>query len=576
MSSSVMRFCKLTTLRALLIGALAVFVLSGSADAQLSRLRVRGGASSGGSDDCSGCTLIQYSDFTYLGAIRLPKEPSGLELRSGKGFTYRREGTDGTDQLHFLVTAYPGPAQYHYYRLLEFRNQTPLIPMGGASAVTDESNYSDATLVANYGATSGDGDDPWTGADTAFKRLQIAQGIEGEFEASSGPDTYGLHVTQDNGRLYALWNGSYQADYDSWSLLYTVLNYGAATGAAVGPYRLSGHGSKAINNCMVDVPAWYATAYLGGKRQAVGCGGYGSQTATGGVSMGLTLAAIDTIASAEGSTLANTTLVGYGPYVADEQAGAGRQTRPSGMTSAFDSWALDKFGWTDTVDGAVWINEPSLGKHGVISFSTLAMGNTRYIVSERYSEKYAHYWFFWNPFDFAPASSTAAYDVQPTTATNVEYPVVDYAGVRYPGASKSYTSETKCTITSITKDGTTTAKNVQDSHSPLVTCAGAHGLSDGVYISIRDNSEPDYIGAWQIHSATSTTFRISYGGGGGLNWNGNTGAGGSVFGFNEGSLSGVAGVDYDPVLHRLYVFVLRASGFATSNDYPFVLVYQLN
>lgn len=499
----------------------------------------------------SDSSMLTASDFTYLGAYILPRDPMpGCESIYGKGLAMRTENSDGVNPLHFLSAAYGGVTNHSVY---EWRDTTP--GMGGADPL-NPANYTEATVVKTYGDIYSD------------KKRIIYQGNDVPLTNQLDGD-FGLHWDETDSRLYWSYGFGYSNDTNSWCLGYSTLNYAANTGTGFGPWRLSGQSWKALQAGLTPVPPTYASTYLSGKRLAIGFGGYYSIVGACDASLGPSLTAIDAIVDAEESDLACTPLVGYWPVQGTPSETNGRCDRPEprimNPTAAYNidaDWPPEKFSWNDRVRAGVWIDTGT--KRGVIFFGTYGRGYNQYISSTLASTTFGHYWAIYDPDDFTPVSGTARYNIQPTEIYNYQYPVVDYSGYPYTeGATQNITS-----ITSVNGQPQNSAS------SSIVVTVPSHGLTTGQGIDLRDSSQAIYNAIWQVTVLDSDTFRI-HNTSSPYTWDGSTATGGTIRGAAGGIFDSPIGACYDANTGKLYLAVTVAKGFNGLQSRVFMHVYQV-
>lgn len=500
--------------------------------------------------------LLSQSDFTYLGAYKVPRDPMvGYESFFGNGLALRYEGPN----VHLLSAGFKTSSVNH--GVYEWGDVTP--STGGADP-TNPASYTTATVLKAYG-------DVYSG-----KKNVIYKGVETEL-ITQLDGTLGLHWDDVDQRLYWCYGFGYSdgnpLDVDSWNIGYSTLDYAAGTGAGFGPWRLSGQSWKAAMGGFVAVPSAYATTYLGGKRLAVGLGGYYSVHAIADASMGPSLTAIDPVSASEETALSNTPLVGYWPFATSPGPTAGRCNRPEDMLLAArseyvlePSWPANKMSWNDRVEGAVWIDTGT--KRGVVFVGQYGRDYTQYVSSDMYSSRYGHYWAVYDPDDFTPASGTERHAIQPASIFDVTYPTVDYTQTRYAGgASKSVSS-----ITSVNGQGKSTSTGA------TVTVPG-HGYAEQQFVEIRGADQAEYNAIWQIAPGgiiDADSFYVRNASLGSSNWSGTSATGTIAAKYPITSACDRAlGACFDPATNKLYVAVAVEKGVNGSSSYVFVHVYAV-
>lgn len=510
------------------------------------QIRVKAPTGGGGSS-----SVLQSSDLTYLGAYKLPRIPFGdYDSIYGDGLTVRRESSDTGNELHLLSAGFNASPNHGVY---EFRNATP---GNGSPDPTDPANYTTATVVKTYG-------DVYSG-----KKRIIYDGDDQEMTAQLDGG-YGLYWDEVDERLYWSYGFGYSNDDDSWCVGYSTLNYAGNSGTGHGPWRLSAQSWKGIMAGMTGVPSGYASTYLGGKRLALGFGGYYSLVASCDASIGPSLTAIDPIAAAEESSLASTPLVGYWPFASSPTGSNGRGPRPearlNNATPEYDidiAWAANYQTWNDRVRSGTWIDTGS--KRGMIFLGTYGKEYSQYLSSQIHSSKFGFYLAIYDPMDFTPVSSTARYNIQPDSIFEITFPTIDTTQAIYAGgASKSITSITSTNGTSKATTGNT------------VVTVPSHGYSNDASLEIRGSSQAIYNGMWLATPLDANTFGIrntSLG----SNWNGAAATGGTVYSPVGNTPDKPIGMAYDSVTGLLFIAIAVAKGVNGINSAVFVHVYQVS
>jgi hypothetical protein len=259
-------------------------------------------------------SVIQSSDFTYLGAFRLPESFQW----QGAGFAHRY--VDG-DLRFFSVN--------NGAELVEFD-----APASLASGVTTAPI---AAVNRNWGSL--------------YTTLP------------GGWSKWGIHWDSTDARLYWTIGSNYESDPDTSFLGCSVLDDGAGTLTKYGKWKLTGRGQKMALGGMVNIPSDFATAYTSGRRLGLGFGGYHSLTNVGPASLGPALCAVDppSLSLADADTLpAFTELVGYPSGVGDRV-----KRFTTDIINYFDSAASNRVTWNCSIlQSGVWIDTPT--KHGVL------------------------------------------------------------------------------------------------------------------------------------------------------------------------------------------------------------------
>jgi hypothetical protein len=506
-----------------------------------------------------GRAMLSASDFTYLGAYRVPADGGIASQQAwyGKGLALRREASDGTNPVH-LISTVKGDGGNVNNGVFEWRDREPSTEFG-----TVVTSYPQAAVVKTYNDVF------------SSKKVQHL-GTEVDAEFGLGTDgRFGLYWDETDSRLYWLYGDTYNSHGADWCIGYSTLNYAANTGTGFGPWRFydgaSGQGFKSMCSGMVPVPAAYAASYLSGKRLAVGLGGYGSLVASGDTSLGPSLTAVEPPAG--GATQhtdwpgAQTPLVGYWPYNDTPGAGRGRWSRFEDMTSfsyPTDNWPVGKYQWADNVGGAVWIDNAT--KYGVLFFGAYCRDINQYVESTVPAVHYGHYWSIYDPYQFAPAGGGNRYDVQPVHNYRYEYPTIDYTQGFYAGyATKA--------VTSITSDSGKTYDAVDGA---TVSCT-SHGFIVGNNVRIKGASLAEYNAIWNVQSVpNANSFCLTNGNiTSPTNWSGNAPTGTITAQKVEDFFDPVRGAAFDPVTNKLYVYVSVSYGVNNADGQVMVHVYQV-
>lgn len=328
-----------------------------------------------------GKAVLQPSDFAYLGAFKLPTTVEGSSTGAGRGIALRYVG--GELRMFSYQNFIPGAGVYEV-----------VVPALKTSA------WNIATLSRNWGD------------------------IFGGLRSSRNLESGGLYWDDEDARLYWFYNDNYNGiNANAPTFGYSVLNDTDGTAVAHGVYNLATGGCKRAQGGITKIPAWFATAYCSGRKFGVGFGGYASIMATGPVSMGPALSAIDP-PSVESGALAATHLLGY-PYNASGYTACQRPNNYSGGLGLAPSGEIGYFQWTDTIgQSGVWIDLPT--KHGLLfafNIGTGAMWYDSYINAEGAD----HQWYLYDPADLAlVAQGQNQYDVLPSWRQSWQYPDVTY------------------------------------------------------------------------------------------------------------------------------------------------------
>lgn len=495
--------------------------------------------------------------------------PDGSELiYSIGGLAFYREPNDSNNPtLYFAARIGSG------HILNQLVHQFRISNISNPASPTLTSSYTEITALKSYSYQIYENS-------SVIKRYTRYAGDISYSTISSGPDYYGIFHDKIDNLLYWTYTGTYNdppsgPDLDSKSFGYSSMNYNTSSGVGHGPWGITGVYAKTIGGGMVDIPSWYADAYLGGKRLAVGVGGYGSKVGQG-TSMGPALIAIDPPTSAtEDTFLSGVDLIRYA-------AGNGAQThyatRPAYTAQLTEPGApyTDRWTWFDTMRGAVWIDTGT--KHGVLFTATLGIGTIGYLGSTISASAGRNYWIIADPMSFAPVTSGNAYDASLT------YIEKDYQFDDPLGVPKSVLS-----LGSITSSTSTAGGSRHVFGNNVITIPG-HGLSfNGSYlywsdgrrvagIYIAGNSNSEYNGGWSVEIIDANNITVKAGNDI-TDWSGTSGSGGTAEALTATgdslSFNQHLGCAYDSVAKRLYVAVNRGGFGAVGGVRVFIDVYDV-
>ncbi len=399
-------------------------------------------------DPTGGKSVVRQQDLAYLGRFALPAnmDTGGSQSAYYKGITCRRV----SGQTRLLVTT--GVKLFEY--------SIPALTTGGtpnnAAKTQDFGNFPTSVFLNQNGA-------PYT------------------------PAIYGLHYDNVGSKLYLHFGNDYNADYpNNPSFARFALD---ATGivSPEGPWSAQTAQCKTTQGGMTAIPQMWANQYAGGKRLAVGFGGYYSVLGNGGSSYGPALVAISPPPSAPG-TVPSTTLVRYN--VKRFLRGV---TNPP-LDQRFDSSASQaQWTWEPVMSG-VWVD--TLTKHGVLFFCHVAAGACGYAGSNLRFEGGKHRIYVLDPAQLAEVAqgARAAGDVTYASYWDAPYPDVNY-GV-FPMAV-----DTPKAITSLTRNGTTVT---------AVTSV-PHGIAnnDGVVIKGADQAGYNVISSASRIDANTFSYYLA-------------------------------------------------------------------
>jgi hypothetical protein len=345
--------------------------------------------------NAAGKTLLQQSDFRYIGAFAMPPStPGGEDTTFGLGLTHRYV----SGELRMFSTAWPS------HNVYEVR-----VP-----ALSTSGTLNQAQVVRDWGDVSGS--KRYTGSGAAW--------------------VYGLYWDEPDRRLYWSYGDPYNvSNPNDPAVGYSTLNDSTGTATPVGAYIFNGSVLRMYIGCVMTIPQWFVDAYTGGKRLGAGCGGYFS-----GVhwdSMGPSLGAFSPPASSlpDRSSLSITPLVGYPDDSKDTMYSYERCHRDTNYIGAGNWVAWDPRNgvgyWTagDYIyQGGIWIDLPD--KHGVVYFPSLGNGQVYYDSGMHLAaEGSSHWWFLYDPADLA---RVAQGQVNQSALVPVRWPI------KYPDIGVNY------------------------------------------------------------------------------------------------------------------------------------------
>lgn len=520
-------------------------------------------------------TLLQPSDFTYLGSYRVPRNTpvvggdtyfaNGLTLKYHEGVPHLctlafDSSTSGTTDVNMTIT--------------EWADIAPTIVEAPDDPFT-LSNYPACTLLLDYGNT------PYIGSDATGRRLAY-NGSTLSFVNGVLDGMFGIHWDEIDQRMYWTYgrgySGSTGLESQSPCFGYSTLDYDTATGVGYGPWKVAGQSWKALMGGMVAIPSWFADAYLDGKRLGIGFGGYYSLVSSADCSLGPSLTAINPITDeADQSAVAATPLVGYWPYNPTPGVGKGRMDyTPLGITRRVpsptyndDDYTPEFANWDDRISGACWIDTGT--KHGVMFYGNTSWGYQGYINAVLASLAYKQTGIIYDPADLADVALGTAdrYSIQPTSVWDIAHPFMDTSKVW------NYLPPT-VEIASIT---TTAGVSKGEAHAngALVTTVGDHNFANTGLVGIWGAGN-DFDSVWAAYELTSSnSFRIRNMSAPG-NWTGSeTASAGfcslrpSVAGLQKPTPVGMA---FDPNTNKLYIAIIP--GHISGGTNMLISVYQVS
>lgn len=208
--------------------------------------------------------FIQLAWFEYIGAYRVLHTGIPGENRFGRGVT--GASIDSTDYIIAASSSVAG-GLYGVYAFEPDPN--PLIGTG-----YDWSQYPTVTASHVFGST------PYI--NLAAERLIGTDDLSGE---------NGVGWIDHAQRLYSTYSEGYGSAYGAFC--HASLDWGTETAVADGRFVTDNpSGIKAISGGAVEIPEWYADAYLGGQRIALWVGRNQSIVTAQDLSQGLSLTAI--------------------------------------------------------------------------------------------------------------------------------------------------------------------------------------------------------------------------------------------------------------------------------------------
>ena len=361
--------------------------------------RVGGGAAasallfnSAGANQAQNTTksVLTASDFSFVGAFRLPNDVNGEDAGYGQTLTHRRVN----GELRFLTTT----VRANVYEAIP-----PVL-----------------SVVAPY---------PFASIGRFWG--DVYQGKR-RFDGSNrnGGRVWGLYWDAPDNRLYWSYGDEYNTvSGDDPSLGYSTLNDADGTSSSVGSWRFAGRGCKSTMGGVTAIPVDFANQYCGGKRLGAGFGGYYSIVGVGPAHLGPALCAFappSLSANPDLSSLPFNNLVGY-PFNSTPYTAPDRAHRDTDYTNEFDNWnprnGVGYFSWTDYIwQGGVWVD--TTNKHGLIYFPTLGNGRTWYETSTLHATRASHWWFVYDPADLAQVAQNQKqqWQIQPRNTWAVNHP----------------------------------------------------------------------------------------------------------------------------------------------------------
>lgn len=382
-----------------------------------------------------GKELLKPNDWQYLGSISLD---SSYDTRMTMGLQLRRVGSE--------LRAFCPDRRAH---LIEFR----LPDVGGS-----------ATALRDWGALP-------------LSPLRLRS----------------LTWDDVDQRLYSFGQDEYNNDPQS-TVFCSTLDGPNATLVHHGPWRLANRSPRMCNSGGLLIPTEWAAQHVGGRRLAIGFGGYNSRVSEGPSSLGPALAAIapPSLHTAAEAELPNTPLLGF-PFgavppasrpfsrlvnnidVADDDGSLQTQTQPVGserfsgdevcrwqphgtttstprfvngsrptgqprtIASAHPAPGTAYWTWTEQqFHQMVWVDTPT--SHGLVGAIGLAWGRCQYEASQIWRDGAEDFWMVLDPVDLAEVADgrKAQHEVQVARWTQMALP-----GFGYPRGG-GYSTEGIC------------------------------------------------------------------------------------------------------------------------------------
>lgn len=348
-------------------------------------IRTSGGVPTSSGGGGSGKLTLSASDFTFVGAFRIPTTsgPTGSEVdnikRNAIGPTIRRVSENlrigfGTNLYEFGGIATRAYVEFDVPASLEAN------PASYATAPV-------ATQAAFFNQT--------------ICGTKAVPGTPGEVTThdSTGTTLRSVYWDETNGRLWWTYGIAYPSGFGAdalWtaanpSFGYSTLNDGSSTLTPVGAWS-TGESYKWSADSLVIVPAWFASAHLGGGTKLL-CSNSGSYSVVsmGPGSWGPTAVVVDAADPNSGSYPHNSTVP------SDVLAHHQYNTKPLAELPAYNRnyyelsggvWvpaAVPTWSYQDNWKGGVWIDtdptSATSGKSGLVHFVGLWVGGYTYFSS---------------------------------------------------------------------------------------------------------------------------------------------------------------------------------------------------
>jgi hypothetical protein len=343
--------------------------------------------------DASGKRVLTFADFEYAGSFKVPGKVAGKESVWAASGLALRKMPDGTRRLFMSY----GPV---------FEVEVPeLVKLVGG----DHRPLKTAQVKKVWGPLS-------------------AAGRDGKAVSANAEFWW----DQAAGLLY--WS-SYHGYWTGPARPLLAASRLAADGTVthLGPWRAPAPYYKSYWGGVTPLPKGFADRYAGGRRLAIGFGGYYSICAS--TSQGPALAAIarpdpakpalDTVELLCRPWGKHGGAPRDGDYFVANCGWGGRQ--PAGPGKGW--WTME-----DVVRSGVFIDLPD--RHGYIAFAYLGTGRMGYDYGHITSAGDADWWYVYDPADLGAAATGAVkcWQVTPHSRTKVEYPLAAGSGGRTPTA----------------------------------------------------------------------------------------------------------------------------------------------
>ncbi|WIA10277.1 hypothetical protein OEZ85_010472 [Tetradesmus obliquus] len=390
-------------------------------------------------------SLLRVSDFKYLGGFALPAAACGQTTAYASGDA--------------CCTAYAsgGLALRRVGDAIHFYSTTSTVDSSGST--DGGSRIYEVTMPPELSTVAGE----WPTA-TATGSCSDLYGGRRLIDGAYAVWTHGLRYDAARGRLYWSFGDVYNAAARNDPVLgYTLLGNSSSSSSSItakGPWSVSTAGSNCnapgctlhsqkVRGGSLQIPCWFADAYLGGRSLGLGFGGYYSIIGPG--SMGPALAAVHEVTD-------------------DNSVDAAPDTAPlrdavTLLSHAATNGYFERFGWRprdywiappldwgrnasssrgywapgDSIEGgAVWIDTGS--RHALLFFAQLNQGRVAYEDAGQgntiTAESSQAHWLLYDPMDLVAVAngSRKPWQVAPREVVPVAYPATGPSQDTYSGA----------------------------------------------------------------------------------------------------------------------------------------------